>query len=138
QPIVDLTSGQTFGFEALARGPRDSTLETPTSLFSVADAVDLTFELDRACFRSALAGAAGLEPVHRLFVNLLPTSFYDSSFIESGVGGRLGGAALPRASVVSETTERLAIEISPAFPRALAGSTGIGFGGAIDDVATRH
>src|SRR5690606_17793740 len=101
-------------------------------------AVDLTFELDRACFRSALAGAAGLEPVHRLFVNLLPTSFYDSSFIESEVGSLLEAAALTPANVVFEITEKLAIENFAAFRQALAGYTRIGFGVAIDDVGTRH
>ncbi len=138
QPIVDLTSGSTFGFEALARGPRDSTLEAPTALFSVADQVDLTFELDRACFRSALAGAVGLEPVHRLFVNLLPTSFYDNSFIESEVSNLLQAAALTPANVVFEITERLAIENFASFRQALASYTRIGFGVAIDDVGTRH
>lgn len=138
QPIVDLTSGITFGFEALARGPRDSTLESPIALFSVADEVDLTFELDRACFRSALAGAVGLEPVHRLFVNLLPTSFYDNSFIESEVSNLLEAAALTPANVVFEITERLAIENFASFRQALASYTRIGFGVAIDDVGTRH
>lgn len=138
QPIVDLTSGITFGFEALARGPRDSTLESPTALFSVADEVDLTFELDRACFRSALAGAVGLEPVHRLFVNLLPTSFYDNSFIESEVSNLLEAAAITPANVVFEITERLAIENFASFRQALASYTRIGFGVAIDDVGTRH
>jgi diguanylate cyclase (GGDEF)-like protein len=138
QPIVDLTAGSRFGFEALARGPRDSTLESPTALFSVADEVDLTFELDRACFRSALAGAVGLEPVHRLFVNLLPTSFYDNSFIESEVSNLLEAAALTPANVVFEITERLAIENFGSFRQALASYTRIGFGVAIDDVGTRH
>ena len=138
QPIVDLTSGTTFGFEGLARGPRDTTLETPTALFSVADQVDLTFELDRACFRSALHGAVGLEPIHRLFVNLLPTSFYDSSFIESEVSNLLEAANLTPANVVFEITERLAIENFSSFRRALGNYTGMGFGVAIDDVGTRH
>jgi diguanylate cyclase (GGDEF)-like protein len=138
QPIVDLGSGTIFGFEGLARGPRDSTLETPTALFSVADQVDLTFELDRACFRSALAGAAGLDPVHRLFVNLLPTSFYDSSFIEGEVSNLLEAAELTPANLVFEITERLAIENFASFRQALAGYTRAGFGVAIDDVGTRH
>ncbi len=138
QPIVDMASGTIFGFEALARGPRDSTLESPTALFSVADEVELTFELDRACFRSALVGAAGLEPVHRLFVNLLPTSFYDSSFIESEVANLLAAAELTPANVVFEITERLAIENFASFRQALAGYTRAGFGVAIDDVGTRH
>ena len=57
QPIVHLDSGDIFGFEALARGPRKSPLEAPLALFSVAEEVNLLFELDRACFRGALRGA---------------------------------------------------------------------------------
>lgn len=138
QPIVHLQSGEIFGFEALTRGPRNTALEQPTTLFSVADEVDLTFELDRACFRSCLRGAIGLEPVHRLFVNLLPLSFYDASFIETEVGHLLETAALTPANVVFEITERLAIENFNSFRRALARYTSMGFGVAIDDVGTRH
>ena len=138
QPIVQLESGEIFGFEALTRGPAQSGLESPLALFGIADEVDLTFELDRACFRNGLRGAAGLSPVHRLFVNLLPQSFYDTRFIESEVERLLDGAGLTPANVVFEITERLAIENFTAFRRALATYTAMGFGVAIDDVGTRH
>jgi diguanylate cyclase (GGDEF)-like protein len=138
QPIVHLASGEIFGFEALTRGPRRSPLEAPLALFSVAEEVNLLFELDRACFRGAMRGAVGLEPVHRLFVNLLPLSFYDASFIETEVTALLEAANLTPANVVFEITERLAIENFSSFRRALAVYTGMGFGVAIDDVGTKH
>jgi diguanylate cyclase (GGDEF)-like protein len=138
QPIVHLDSGDIFGFEALTRGPRRSPLEAPLALFSVAEEVNLLFELDRACFRGALRGAVGLEPVHRLFVNLLPLSFYDASFIETEVTTLLEAANLTPANVVFEITERLAIENFASFKRALAVYTGMGFGVAVDDVGTKH
>ena len=138
QPIVHLDSGEIFGFEALTRGPHRSPLEAPIALFSVAEEVDLLFELDRACFRGCMRGAIGLEPVHRLFVNLLPLSFYDASFIETEVTTLLHAANLTPANVVFEITERLAIENFASFRKALAVYTGMGFGVAIDDVGTRH
>ncbi len=138
QPIVHLSSGEIFGYEALTRGPRRSPLEAPLSLFSVAEDVGLLFELDRACFRGAIRGAVGLEPVHRLFVNLLPASIYDASFIETEVTGLLEVANLTPANVVFEITERLAIENFSTFRRALAVYTSMGFGVAIDDVGTKH
>jgi diguanylate cyclase (GGDEF)-like protein len=138
QPIVHLEHGETFGFEALTRGPRGTRMESPATLFAVADEVDLTYELDRACFRGALRRAVGLEPVHRLFVNLLPMSFYDSSFIEIEVSNLLSAADLTPANIVFEITERLAIENFAAFRRALQTYTSMGFGVAIDDVGTRH
>ena len=138
QPIVDLGTGDIFAYEALTRGPRGTALESPATLFAIADEVDLTVELDRACFRGALRSARELEPVHRLFVNLLPMSFYDQAFIEVEVGNLLSAAGLTPANIVFEITERLAIENFAAFKRALAAYTAMGFGIAIDDVGTRH
>ena len=138
QPIVDLGSGEIFAYEALTRGPRGTALESPATLFAIADEVDLTVELDRACFRGALRSALTLEPVHRLFVNLLPMSFYDAAFIEVEVGNLLTAAGLTPANIVFEITERLAIENFASFKRALAAYTAMGFGVAIDDVGTRH
>jgi len=138
QPIVDLGTGDIFAYEALTRGPRDTALASPATLFAIADEVDLTVELDRACFRGALRNAQTLEPVHRLFVNLLPMSFYDSAFIEVEVGNLLSAAGLTPANIVFEITERLAIENFASFKRALAAYTAMGFGVAIDDVGTRH
>jgi len=138
QPIVDLGSGDIFAYEALTRGPRGTALESPATLFAIADEVDLTVELDRACFRGALRSATMLEPVHRLFVNLLPMSFYDAAFIEVEVGNLLTAAGLTPANIVFEITERLAIENFASFKRALAAYTAMGFGVAIDDVGTRH
>jgi len=138
QPIVDLGTGDVFAFEALTRGPRGTALESPATLFAIAEEVDLTVELDRACFRGALRSAKTLEPVHRLFVNLLPMSFYDHAFIEVEVGNLLTAAGLTPANIVFEITERLAIENFTSFKRALGVYTAMGFGVAIDDVGTRH
>jgi diguanylate cyclase (GGDEF)-like protein len=138
QPIVDLGTGDIFAYEALTRGPKGTALESPATLFAIADEVDLTVELDRACFRGALRNAITMEPVHRLFVNLLPMSFYDSAFIEVEVGNLLTAAGLTPANIVFEITERLAIENFASFKRALAAYTAMGFGVAIDDVGTRH
>ncbi len=138
QPIVHFGTGEVFGYEALSRGPRGSTLQSPAALFGVADEVGLTFELDRACFRRALRSAVGLEPVHRLFLNLLPLSFYDGAFIEIEIGYLLQAAGLTPANIVFEITEKLAIENFGAFRRALQAYAAMGFGVAIDDVGTRH
>jgi EAL domain-containing protein (putative c-di-GMP-specific phosphodiesterase class I) len=138
QPIVDLGTGDIFAYEALTRGPRGTTFESPATLFAIAEEVDLTVELDRACFRGALRNAMTLEPVHRLFINLLPMSFYDSAFIEIEVGNLLTAAGLTPANIVFEITERLAIENFASFKRALGTYTAMGFGVAIDDVGTRH
>lgn len=138
QPLVDLDTGDSFAFEALTRGPPDSLLAMPTTLFSVADAVNLTMELDRSCFEGALRNAKHCKPVHRLFLNLLPASFYDTDFIETQVVKQLDLLGLTPANLVFEITERLAIENFSAFRQALSRYTDMGFGVAVDDVGTRH
>ena len=138
QPIVDMDTAEIFAFEALTRGPIGSTIESPKELFGVAEAVNLTLELDRACFRSALDAAVGFEPIHRLFVNLLPQSFHDDRFIAEEVIALLETASLTPANLVFEITEKLAIDNFSAFKQALGRYTDMGFGVAVDDVGTQH
>lgn len=79
QPIVDLDSCETVGYEALARGPRGSILEYPNEMFETARAVDRLAELDWHCRASALRGALanGLLAPMLLFVNVEP----DAAFV---------------------------------------------------------
>ena len=73
QPIVDLATGETVGYEALARGPRGP-LESPAALFDAAHRSGLLPHLEWACRRAALEGAmaARLGTVTSLFVNVEP------------------------------------------------------------------
>ena len=74
QPIVDLDSGGVVAYEALARGPAGSALESPGELFGAAGRQGRLAELDRACCAAALRGAveAGLRSPAALFVNVEP------------------------------------------------------------------
>ena len=76
QPLIDLDSGDAVGFEALARGPAGSTLESPGALFEAAYGSGRVAELDWVCRAAAFEAAAraGLEPALRLFVNCEPAS----------------------------------------------------------------
>ncbi len=49
QPVVDLDTRRVVGYEALARGPRDSPLHTPDALFAAARDQGVLVELDWAC-----------------------------------------------------------------------------------------
>jgi EAL domain-containing protein (putative c-di-GMP-specific phosphodiesterase class I) len=74
QPLVDLYSGETVGYEALARGPRGSRLERPNLLFEAARVAGLEREVEWECQRAALQGGvdAGLARGQALFVNVEP------------------------------------------------------------------
>jgi EAL domain-containing protein (putative c-di-GMP-specific phosphodiesterase class I) len=103
QPIVELETGATAGYEALARGPRGSDLEMPATLFGAAVREGVLSELDRACRRTALeaAKADGLPPSKLLFLNAEPATIDTESMSEPALQGGHGPV-----SVVIEMTER--------------------------------
>jgi EAL domain-containing protein (putative c-di-GMP-specific phosphodiesterase class I) len=103
QPIVELASRRVAGYEALARGPSGTALETPAALFAAAADEGIYDELDRACRREALEGAAraGMDPSLLLFLNVEP-----AALDVGGVLGRLGATGSQGASIVVELTER--------------------------------
>ena len=72
QPVVDLTTDDVVGFEALARGPAGSPWERPQDLFAQARAEGRLRELDWGCrvaaVRDVLASTDG-PPPWRLFLN---------------------------------------------------------------------
>ncbi|MCP9490578.1 MAG: EAL domain-containing protein [Solirubrobacteraceae bacterium MAG38_C4-C5] len=74
QPLVELTSREVVGYEALVRGPAGTELERPDALFARARADGLLGELDWACRAAAVRGAldARLPVGLRLFVNMEP------------------------------------------------------------------
>ncbi len=77
QPIVDLDSSHTLGFEALSRPTSNFADELETSLFSAAAEVELQPELDQLCRHLSVDRRPSLRPDRRLFVNCLPVAFYD-------------------------------------------------------------
>jgi hypothetical protein len=105
QPIIDLNTRATLGFEGLTRGPSGTEYESPYMLFDVATESDLLFELDRLCRRSALSSAPGLKPSHKLFVNLLPTTIRDPEFQGEHMLSFLKERNLSPSRIVLEITE---------------------------------
>jgi EAL domain-containing protein (putative c-di-GMP-specific phosphodiesterase class I) len=103
QPIVDLDSGATIGWEALARGPVGSLLEFPDRLFGAAARLGRTAELDHCCQLAAGAGAiaAGLGDAQELFIN-----------IEPDVVAVPAPASLERGRDVAQSQLRITVEIT--------------------------
>lgn len=136
QPVVDLESGDVVAFEALARGPAGSELESPAALFSTARAVDRVDELDWACRAAAVRGAleANLGSELRLLVNVEPEVLGHRSFEFPADLERLPSAAMDSLAVVVEFTERAIAERPAALLTAAEAVRSVGFGVAIDDV----
>jgi len=130
QPLVELDTGATVAFEALARGPQGSALERPDLLFAAARRARRVTDLDIACRAAAVTGAqaAGLVPPYRLFVNAEPEALDGWRPGPSTEGGQLP------LTVIVELTER-ALAARPAqLLQTVARIRSYGWGVALDDV----
>jgi EAL domain-containing protein (putative c-di-GMP-specific phosphodiesterase class I) len=137
QPIVEIESRTVMGHEALSRGPRGSELQAPLVLFSMAARLGLVEELERACRRKAFTDFAVFGASGRLFVNTVPATVRDASFLGRGVLDYLGPDLSPRF-VTLEITERQVIENLSMYREAMHAFLELGFSFAIDDLGAGY
>jgi EAL domain-containing protein (putative c-di-GMP-specific phosphodiesterase class I) len=137
QPIVELGHGRAIGWEGLSRGPRGSDLEPPVVLFGRAARYGVTEELERACRRQAFLDWRVFGQRGRLFLNTVPGTIRDTSFLGRGVFDYLGPELAP-SDVTLEITERQVIENLNLYREAMHSFTDLGFSFAIDDVGAGY
>lgn len=134
QPIVDLATSVTTGFEALAR-LRAEPERTPDIWFAEADEVGLGVELEMTAVRRALTGLERLPPESFLSLNVSPATACSPILAET-----IGTVELSR--IVLEITEHAAVANYRELTTALAGLRAAGVRLAVDDagagVASLH
>jgi len=137
QPIVEIETQRTVGHEGLSRGPRGSDVELPMILFGLAHRFGLTEELERACRRKAFQDWETYGAPGRLFLNTVPATVRDPSFLGNGVLDYLGPNISPRL-VTLEINERQVIENLTLYREAMHSFLELGFTFAIDDVGAGY
>ncbi len=83
QPIVDLATGRTHGFEIFGRGTAEGLPEDPESLFAIAQILGLESDLSRIFWMEGLRAARDLPDSPTLFINVHPTETADPVFLEA-------------------------------------------------------
>jgi len=135
QPVISLATGETYGFEALSRGPAGSEIENPEVIFEIARDFDLVWELERLCIENVHPVLDQLTRRGFLFFNL------ESHFIQQ-LQQRGTDVFRPffdyRDSVVIEVTERSAIRDYRMFRNTLHNLKAMGFRIAIDDCGSGY
>lgn len=125
QPIVSMADRRLLGYEALSRGPQESSLEYPDALFDTAHHCARTTEIELLCAELALQRTRGkLPPGSLLTVNLGPEALL------------LAAERLPlagRSDVVIELTEHLPLGEADQLVAAVADLRKRGIGLALDD-----
>ena len=133
QPIIDFRNLSYIAFEGLIRGPKNSPLHTPKSLFEVADRLGARRVLERACRETIFRDFARLNLPGKLFINSSPDSLEDESFL-NGSTEFLARLGLNPTRVVIEITENQQIDNFPGIHRATTQLREQGYQIAIDDL----
>lgn len=139
QPIVELSTGRTVAYEALARGPEGSTLERPEQLLAAARRHGELTELDLACQDAAMTTAlrAGLTAPWTVFINVEPEAAHGAlrvpgDDLRAVSGGHPADASQLR--VIAEITERSLTADPPQLLDLVERVRSRGWGIALDDV----
>ncbi len=138
QPIVNLRGGEVFAWEALARGPARSALESPAMLFDVAEEAGAVFALEKVCREAAIQGFSRRGQGARLFCNVHPRTLLDPQFTPGETRRLLDKYGMEPRDVVLEITERHSVKDFNLFHRTLAHYRDAGYGVAVDDVGTGY
>lgn len=136
QPLVNLESGETFGFEALSRPWEREARKLGVHLFVAASRAELESELDAICRSLSIERRPKLGPGQCLFVNCLPQTFYDEMTELEGVLALWEASGMKPAQLVFEVTENIT---KKQFKRILANVRALrarGYRFALDDVGT--
>ncbi len=72
QPIISLSEGVIVAYEGLIRGPSDSLLHAPNTLFKVAQECELRLDLELLCHSVLMQSFLDLGLKGRLFLNISP------------------------------------------------------------------
>ena len=138
QPIVELDTGLTVAYEALARGPESSPLKWPDQLFAAARHCGRLTELDLACQNTAMKAAlrAGLTGSWSVFINVEPEAARDAMRTPDDFPPARGEvpAQSARLRVIAELTERSLTADPPELLDLVARVRSRGWGIAVDDV----
>ena len=134
QPIIHLQSGEIIGYEGLIRGPSDSPMHSPLSLFKVAWANNLTVVVEHLCRRVVLERFAELGLPGKLFLNVSPESLLQRDAKHGETLDYIHKIGIDPGNVIIELTENQPTYDYNLLLEAVMHYRDMGFQIAIDDL----
>jgi EAL domain-containing protein (putative c-di-GMP-specific phosphodiesterase class I) len=134
QPIVDVLTGKTCGYEALMRGTAARRLESPERLFSDRSSPERLLSLDMACVGSALKHGRGLALSNNVFINVNIETLVGFSKDMGRFSEVLDALNICPDRIVFEISERTETDCTRNFSGDVRRLRDAGFRIAIDDV----
>ena len=138
QPIVSLKENTIYGYEALIRGPSNSTLHSPLNLFDAASRHGRLAELDLLCREIAIKKFSQLSLDAKLFINTIPEVLLQQDYQNGLTLDFINKAGLSADQVVIELTEQYPIDDYELMREATKHYREMGFSIAIDDLGAGY
>lgn len=138
QPIIDLKTGEVFGYESLSRGPEHTYFFSPLTLLKFAEDQNKLWELEQLFRIKALQKAQKMPPNVLLFLNVDPNVIKSANFRKGFTKDFSMENGIVPDSIVFEITERTAIQDYKGFKQVLEYYTEQGYMIAIDDVGAGY
>lgn len=134
QPILNLKTGEFYGYEGLIRGPSDSALHSPFNLFGAAAQQNMTLEVEMLSRQIVLETFVNLNLPGNLFLNVSPETLLHPSFKNGCTLDFIKKLGLAPERVVIEITENQPTYDFAGMRGALLHYRAMGFQIAIDDL----
>lgn len=138
QPIVDHGQRAIVGYEALIRGPSDTPLHSPVTLFETAARFGRLLELELLCREVSIQQFKRLSLPGKLFLNTSPECLFQPNFRAGRTLNILQQAGLRPDRVVIELTEHYPLENYAMIREAKHHYRAMGFEIAIDDLGAGY
>lgn len=138
QPIMDLTSGDIFGWEMLARGPSGSIFHMPDELFRLATQTKLLSRLEFLVIGKALEEVAVRGIKERVLLNVTAVTLAHPMFLPHVLDCLERHPSLSPDRIYFEITERHQVSDLNAMGGVLASFREYGFRFAVDDAGAGY
>lgn len=132
QPLVEVATRKTFGYEALIRS-REPSLPHPGAVLEAAEKLGLLHQLGRATRAKIAATIAGPCDAEKVFVNLHSSDLADAELYDEH-----GPLAQHASRVVLEITERASLEAVPDVSARVERLRALGYTIAVDDLGAGY
>ncbi len=138
QPIFSLHQSNLYGYEALIRGPVNSSLHAPVNLFQTAHQLGHLSELEYACRETSCNTFASLKGQGKLFINVSPMSLVESGYQQGMTHKILDKIGLSPNRIVIELSEQYPLDDYDVIRQATLHFRNMGFEIAIDDLGSGY
>ena len=138
QPIVSLAEQVILGYEALTRGPSNTSLHSPINLLAAARHAGRLNELEMTCRENACRRYSQQQLQGKLFLNVSPETLLDATHKPGRTLELLHKYGISADNVVIELTEQTPTDDFELLDAALHHYRDMGFSIALDDLGAGY